>query len=196
MRIVMTNQKIKHLPVLLKEVLQSYENAKIKVFVDGTLGAAGHAKAILQAHSEIESFIGIDQDRIALDIAKDHLKEYMDKVFLFHENFKNIDKILDKMNINNCGGILLDIGMSSMQLDSESRGFSFRFDAFLDMRMNKDKQLTAFEVINKFSERELERIFKEYGEERKARIAAREIVNQRKKKKINTTFELLNVLET
>ena len=192
----MTNQKIKHLPVLLKEVLQSYENAKIKVFVDGTLGAAGHAKAILQAHSEIESFIGIDQDRIALDIAKDHLKEYMDKVFLFHENFKNIDKILDKMNINNCGGILLDIGMSSMQLDSESRGFSFRFDAFLDMRMNKDKQLTAFEVINKFSERELERIFKEYGEERKARIAAREIVNQRKKKKINTTFELLNVLET
>jgi len=191
----MKNQKIKHIPVLLKEFLQSFKDSEIKVFVDGTLGAAGHAKAILDEHTEIETFIGLDQDQVALDIANENLKEYMNKVSLFHENYKNIDKILDELNIKKCDGIFLDIGVSSMQIDSESRGFSFRFDSYLDMRMNKDSRLTAFEVINKFSQRELERIFSEYGEEGKAKKAAIAIVQERRKKKIETTFDLLKVLE-
>lgn len=191
----MPKTKIRHFPVLLKEFLVGFEDLEIEVFFDGTLGAAGHAKAILEAHEEIDIFIGADQDQEALKIASENLKPWMKKVRLIHENFKNIGSILDEMDIKSCNGIFLDLGMSSMQLDSEERGFSFRYDAPLDMRMNSENPLSAKEVINNYSVLELERIFREYGEEKRAKKAARQIVEKRRKKIINTTFELLAILE-
>ncbi len=187
-------QKVKHFPVLLKEFLNFFEEDKLIIFFDGTVGAGGHAAALLEAHPEIEIYIGCDQDKSALAIASETLKPWMKKVRLVHENFSNIDDILYKMKIKKIDGIFLDIGVSSMQLDTEERGFSFRFDAPLDMRMNKSNSFTARDVVNKYSEKELYRIFKEYGEEKRARAAARKIVQDRKRKKINTTFELVEIL--
>jgi 16S rRNA (cytosine1402-N4)-methyltransferase len=190
-----TLQKVKHFPVLLKEFLHFFEKDSISIFFDGTVGAAGHAAALLEAHPEIDIYIGCDRDKAALKIANENLKPWMKKVRLIHENYANIGDILDEMNIEKVDGIFLDIGVSSMQLDTEERGFSFRFDAPLDMRMDKSKGITAREVVNKLSEKELYNIFKEYGEERRARAAAKKIVNDRKRKKINTTFDLLEVLQ-
>ncbi|NGX56513.1 MAG: Ribosomal RNA small subunit methyltransferase H [Candidatus Anoxychlamydiales bacterium] len=187
-------QKIKHFPVLLKECLSFFKDVNLNTFFDGTVGAAGHAKAILDEHDEIEIYIGNDRDKDALEIANDTLKPYMNKVRLVHSNYSNIDEILGDMNIKKVDGVLLDLGLSSMQLDSESRGFSFRYDSVLDMRMNKSQDLMAKDIVNKYSEKELYKIFKEYGEDRRSKVAAKEIVIQRKKKKINTTFDLLEVL--
>jgi len=186
--------KIKHFPVLLKEFINVFKDNEIQIFFDGTLGAAGHALAVLEEHPEIDIFIGFDQDKDALDIANENLKNWMNKVKLIHANFKNLDKILDEMEIKYCDAMFFDLGVSSMQFDVGKRGFSFRYDAQLDMRMNKQTSLTAKEIINSWSERELERIFREYGEERKSKKAAKQIVNIRKRKKINTTFELIKIL--
>jgi len=188
-------KKIKHFPVLLKEFLEFYKDIEIEIFFDGTLGAAGHAKALLEAHPEIDIFIGCDQDKEALDIANEHLKAFMSKVRLVHANFKDIDKILDEMNIKYCDGIFFDLGVSSMQFDEGNRGFSFRFDAPLDMRMNKNSALTAKEIVNTWPENELEKIFRLYGEERRSKKAAKQIIEKRKKRLINTTFELLEILK-
>lgn len=195
MKIMEKIQKIRHFPVLLKEFLEVFNDDKIDIFLDGTLGLAGHAKALLEEHKEIDIFIGLDQDKDALDIANDNLKPYMGKVRLVHENFEKANKVLDDMNIKYVDGIFFDLGVSSMQLDVGKRGFSFRFDSDLDMRMNQNNKLDAKKVINEFSERDLERIFREYGEEKRSKIVAREIVNKRKKKPINTTFELLEILK-
>ncbi|MFA6119354.1 MAG: 16S rRNA (cytosine(1402)-N(4))-methyltransferase RsmH [Parachlamydiales bacterium] len=188
-------QKIRHFPVLLKEFLEAFKEMEIETFFDGTLGAAGHAKAILEEHPEIDIFIGCDQDKEALEIANENLKPYMNKVRMIHSNFRYINKILDEMNIKYCDGIFFDLGVSSMQFDVGDRGFSFRFDAPLDMRMNKSEELTARIIINEWPESELEKIFRLYGEESKSKKAAKQIVDNRKRKKINTTFELLEVLE-
>lgn len=185
---------IRHFPVLLKEVIDVFKDDEIEIFFDGTLGAAGHALAILEAHPEINMFIGFDQDKEALDLANENLKHWMNKVKLIHANFKDLDKILDELEIKFCDAMFFDLGVSSMQFDTSKRGFSFRFDAELDMRMNKDAPFTAKEIINTYSETELERIFREYGEERKSKKAARQIVEKRRKKAINTTFELIEVL--
>ena len=190
-----TKAKIRHFPVLLKEFIHFFEDSDMQVFFDGTLGAAGHAVAILEAHPEIEVFIGCDRDKDALDIAAENLKPWMKKVRLIHANFKDIDEILDEMNIKFCDGIFLDLGVSSMMLDQPQRGFSFRFDADLDMRMDKRADLSAKDVVNSYSEKELEEIFRLYGEERKSKRAAKQIIEKRRKKKINTTFELLDVLK-
>ncbi|NGX34808.1 MAG: Ribosomal RNA small subunit methyltransferase H [Candidatus Anoxychlamydiales bacterium] len=191
----MLEQKIKHFPVLLKEFLQIFENSEIEVFLDGTVGGAGHARAILEAHPEIKTFIGVDQDKVALDLANENLKPWMNKVNLFHENFKNLDKILAEMNIEKCDAMFFDIGLSSMQVDEPSRGFSFRYDAELDMRMDQNIEITAKEIVNNYSEKQLEQIFREYGEERKSKRAAKEIIEKRRRNKINTTFDLIKVLE-
>ncbi len=185
---------IKHFPVLLKEFINVFKDREIQIFFDGTLGAAGHAIAILEEHPEIDMFIGFDQDKDALDIANENLKHWMSKVKLINANFRELDKILDDMEIKYCDAMFFDLGVSSMQFDVGKRGFSFRFDAQLDMRMNRQAALTAKEIVNSWSEEELERIFKEYGEERKSKKAARQIVEERKKKSINTTFELIEVL--
>jgi 16S rRNA (cytosine1402-N4)-methyltransferase len=187
--------KIKHFPVLLKEFINIFKDDEIQIFFDGTLGAAGHARAILEEHPEIDMFIGFDQDKDALDIANENLKQWMNKVKLVHANFKSLDAILDDMEIKYCDAMFFDLGVSSMQFDIGKRGFSFRFDAQLDMRMNKNISLTAKEIVNDWSENELERIFREYGEERRSKKAAKRIVEKRKNKTINTTFELIKILE-
>ncbi|NGX41121.1 MAG: Ribosomal RNA small subunit methyltransferase H [Candidatus Anoxychlamydiales bacterium] len=192
---IMLQQKIKHFPVLLKEFIKSFEGRKIEVFLDGTLGGAGHARAILEAHPEIVTFIGLDQDKTALDLANENLKPWMGRVNLFHENFKNLDKVLDEMNIEFCDAMFFDLGFSSMQIDEPKRGFSFRYDAELDMRMDQNIEITAKEIINTWPEKKLEEIFREYGEERKSKRVAREIVEKRRRNKINTTFDLIKVLE-
>ncbi len=187
-------QKYNHFPVLLAEFLEYFEGINIKVFFDGTLGAAGHAQAILEAHPEIEIFIGCDQDKMALDLAQERLKPWMGKVVLFHGNFSELPDFLDKLNIQHVDGCFLDLGLSSMQLDSEERGFSFKYDAPLDMRMNKQNALTAQDVVNRYSEKDLARIFKEYGEERRWKKVAEAIVQARRKKEIVTTNDLLEVI--
>lgn len=191
----MLDVKIKHFPVLLKEFIKGFEGLDIEVFLDGTVGGAGHALAILEAHEEIKTFIGLDQDKTALNLANENLKPYMSKVNLFHENFKNLDKVLKEMNIEKCDAMFFDLGFSSMQIDEPKRGFSFRYDADLDMRMNLEAKLTAKEIINNWPEKKLEEIFREYGEERKAKRVAKQIIEKRRKNKINTTFELLQILE-
>ncbi|NGX63656.1 MAG: Ribosomal RNA small subunit methyltransferase H [Candidatus Anoxychlamydiales bacterium] len=188
-------QKIRHFPVLLKEYLDFFENTEIEIFLDATVGAAGHATAILEQHPEIDIFIGLDQDKEALDLAAEHLKPWMNKVRLVHANFKEIDSVLDEMNIKSCDAMFFDIGVSSMQFDEAKRGFSFRFDSDLDMRMDQTSKFSAKDIVNTYSEKELEKIFTEYGEEKRAKRAAREIVAKRKKQKINTTFELIKILE-
>ncbi|NGX44330.1 MAG: Ribosomal RNA small subunit methyltransferase H [Candidatus Anoxychlamydiales bacterium] len=191
----MLEQKIKHFPVLLKEYIKIFDGKEIDFFLDGTLGAAGHARAILEAHPEIKTFIGLDKDQVALDLANENLKPWMSKANLFHENFKNLDKVLDEMNIEFCDGMFFDIGLSSMQVDEPERGFSFRYDAELDMRMDQNTEITAKDIINTWPEKKLEEIFREYGEERNSKKAAKEIVEKRRRNKINTTFELIKVLE-
>lgn len=187
--------KISHFPVLLKEFLEAFKDVDIETFFDGTLGLAGHAKAILEEHPEIDIFIGCDQDQDALKIANENLKPYMNKVRLIHSNFKQINKILDEMNIKGVDGIFFDLGVSSMQFDVPERGFSFRFDAPLDMRMDKTQILNARDIVNEWPEIELEKIIREYGEDRRSRKIAKQIVDNRKRKKIETTFDLINVLE-
>jgi 16S rRNA (cytosine1402-N4)-methyltransferase len=189
-----TNVKIRHFPVLLKECLEAFKDVDLNVFLDGTIGAGGHAKALLDQYKDIETYMGLDRDEDALKIANDILKPYMNKVRLVHSNYLNIDDVLDDMNIKKVNGILLDIGVSSMQIDSESRGFSFKYDSILDMRMDKSQDFMAKDIVNKFSEKELYKILKEYSEDRKSKIVAKEIVKQRRNKKINTTFDLLEII--
>jgi 16S rRNA (cytosine1402-N4)-methyltransferase len=184
-----------HLPILVTEVVKCFNEVKIDTFVDGTLGGGGHAKAILQSHPEINRYIGIDQDREALNIAYKNLQSWKEKIKLVEDNFGHLEKILEKEKIGQAEGFLFDIGVSSMQLDEVERGFSFSKEAYLDMRMDRRNGLTAEEVVNSLSERELEKIFWEYGEERAAEKIAKKIVERRKEKRIETTFDLVKIIE-
>jgi 16S rRNA (cytosine1402-N4)-methyltransferase len=179
-----------HYPVLLAEVLQLFEGRQIKIFVDGTLGAGGHAEAILKAHPEIQQFIGIDQDTQALEIAKERLKSWGNKVSFIHGNFVEVIPTLN----HEIDGILLDLGVSSMQLDRADRGFSFGKEGPLDMRMDRERSLTAEEVVNTWSAADLGRIFRDYGEERQWRTAAKTIYEARKEERITTTTQLARIL--
>lgn len=180
-----------HLPVLLNEVLEAFKPLNISTFVDGTLGAGGHAEALLQAHPEIKLYIGSDQDTQALDIARERLAPWREKLLLLHGNFSILPDVLKEKGIIP-DGILLDIGVSSMQLDRPERGFSFRFDAPLDMRMDTSRGLTAADILNGASEKELQQIFRDYGEESKWKRAAAAVIKGRP---VYTTFELKALLE-
>jgi 16S rRNA (cytosine1402-N4)-methyltransferase len=180
-----------HIPVLLKEVLTAFESLSIDVFFDGTLGAGGHAEAILMAHPEIKLYIGADQDETALALARERLSPWEDKLLLCHQNFSKIPEELKKKGIKP-NAILLDIGVSSMQFDQGERGFSFRVDAPLDMRMDLTQEKTAADIVNHATQRELELIFRDLGEEQKWRRAAEAVVKGRP---IATTFQLKEVLE-
>lgn len=184
-----------HIPVLLSPVLEAFKPCSLRVFIDGTLGAGGHASAILAEHPEIEHYIGIDQDPQALEIAAERLKPWKEKVRLNHGNFTSFPQILADMSLERVDGILVDLGVSSMQLDRPERGFSFMRDGPLDMRMNPDNDITAAAIVNHMSEKELGRIFREYGEESKWRLAARAIVEGRKGGFIDTTGKLADVLK-
>lgn len=184
-----------HYSVLLHEVLESFASSQLKFFVDGTLGAGGHAQAILEAHPEIELYIGIDQDPSALNIAKERLQPWKEKLFLKQINFSRFDEALKELNIPHVNGMLVDLGVSSMQLDQAQRGFSFSKEGPLDMRMDPTSELTAEIIVNTWTEKELGEIFRDYGEEKQWRKAACAIVQARSKKPISTTAELAAVLE-
>lgn len=184
-----------HLSVLLNEVVAAFDSSRLKTFLDGTVGAGGHAQAILEAYPTIHQFIGIDQDPQALAIAHETLKKWHSKVQLINGNFADFDTLTRKISLPKFDGILVDIGVSSMQLDQPERGFSFSKEGPLDMRMDPNNPLTAAEIVNEWSEQELGRIFRDYGEERKWRVAARGIVQARFEKPFVTTTDLATVLK-
>ncbi len=186
--------EFKHTSVLLEETI---ENLKIKpdgIYLDGTMGGAGHSLEIVKRLGENGRLIGIDQDADAIKAAGERLKDYLDKVDTFRDNYRNFKSILDELNIKQVEGILLDLGVSSYQLDNADRGFSYRVDAPLDMRMDDRVEKTAKDIVNGYSEEELIRILREYGEERYAVSIARHIVKYRAKKEIETTFELNDII--
>jgi 16S rRNA (cytosine1402-N4)-methyltransferase len=181
-----------HLPVLKKKVTQTFEKMGLQTFLDGTLGLGGHAALLLQEHPEIQKYVGLDQDPNALMIAQKNLEPWKEKIEIHRVNFQEMGELFSSQSFD---GILLDIGVSSLQLDTKDRGFSFQREGPLDMRMDPDQTLTAEEIVNRWSEAELGRIFREWGEEKRWRQAARAIVEARRKKKIRTTLELAELLK-
>ena len=181
-----------HIPVLKNETIELLNVKAGGVYFDGTLGGAGHSKAI-QEKAQIKSLIGVDQDTEALEAAKKNLSEF-DNVVYVNDNFRNIDSILDELNVDAVDGILVDIGVSSYQIDSAERGFSFRQDARLDMRMSRANSFSAYELVNEYDEEDLTRVIRDYGEEKFARSIARHIIKSRSSKPIETTKELENII--
>ena len=184
-----------HISVLVSQVLEAFHTSRIKYFIDGTTGAGGHAEALLRAHPEIECYVGIDQDPQALALAKERLQPWRDKLVLRHGNFVEFDRFLKELGIPHADGFLVDLGVSSMQIDTPQRGFSFSKEGPLDMRMDPEASLTAAMIVNTFSEQELGRIFRDYGEEKKWRVAAHTIVSARKEGPILTTTDLARILK-
>lgn len=186
--------EFKHEPVLLKECIQALNIKPAGIYVDGTLGGAGHSLEIVKKLSPKGLLIGIDRDTEALKAAKEKLKDYTNVKYV-HDNHDNIKQILEELQINGVDGILLDLGVSSYQLDEKNRGFSYIADAELDMRMDKEQKLTAKEVLNTYSEEKLANIIWEYGEERFSRQIAKNICKAREQKKIETTGELVEIIK-
>ena len=183
-----------HTPVLLKEAIDGLNIKEDGIYVDGTLGGAGHSLEIVKRLTS-GKLIGIDQDLDAIGKAREVLKDGSDKIILVHDNYVNIEEILSSLHIEKVDGILLDIGVSSHQLDEEERGFSYNKDAPLDMRMDETQDFTAWDVVNKYSEEELKRIIWDYGEERWAKRIAEFIVNVRETQPIDTTLQLVDVIK-
>ncbi|HSX11262.1 MAG TPA: 16S rRNA (cytosine(1402)-N(4))-methyltransferase RsmH [Chlamydiales bacterium] len=180
-----------HVPVLMREVLEIFAGKDLRIFFDGTLGAGGHARAILEAHPEIERYIGCDRDPRAHELAGRSLEPWREKVEFVRGSYA--EKVAE---VKGCiDGFLIDIGVSSMQLDERERGFSFMGDAPLDMRMDPEGDLTAEQIVNRYSEKELARILFEYGEERRSRQVAKAIVEARRKRRIRTTGELVEIIK-
>ena len=184
-----------HVSVLLNECLEGLNIKENGIYVDGTLGGAGHSSEILKRLSNEGRLIGIDQDTDALKAAKERLKNYSNVTFV-HSNFSSIENVLNNLNIDGVDGILMDLGVSSYQLDEGERGFSYMKDAPLDMRMNRDKDFSAYNVINEYSEEDLYRIIRDYGEEKFARRIASFIVENRQEKNIETTLELVEIIKS
>ena len=184
-----------HVSVLLDECIQALNIKPDGIYVDGTLGGAGHSSQIA-ARLTTGRLIGIDRDPKALKAAGERLAPYGDRVTLVHSNFSRLDEVLDNLGIEGVDGILLDLGVSSPQLDEAERGFSYMADAPLDMRMNSEDSLTAHEVVNTWPKEELRRILYEYGEERYAPQIAAAIDRRRAEKPIETTLELVDVIRS
>ena len=184
-----------HVSVLLDECIHALNIKPDGIYVDGTLGGAGHSSQIA-ARLTTGRLIGIDRDTKALKAASERLAPYADRVTLVHSNFSRLDEVLDELGIEGVDGILLDLGVSSPQLDEAERGFSYMADAPLDMRMNAEDSLTAHEVVNTWPREELRRILYEYGEERYAPQIAAAIDRRRTQKPIETTLELVDVIRS
>ena len=182
-----------HISVLLDECIEGLNIKPDGIYVDGTLGGAGHSSQIAKRLTT-GRLIGIDRDPIALKAAGERLAPYSDRVTLVHSNFCEIAQVLKDLDIPGVDGILLDLGVSSPQLDDGSRGFSYMADAPLDMRMNSEDALTAYDVVNSWSYEELKRILFDYGEERYAPKIASAICRKREEKPIETTLELVDVI--
>ncbi len=183
-----------HKPVLFDEVMENIISEGDAVYVDCTLGGGGHTEGMLERSSEKSKVIGIDQDKEAINFAKERLKKYGNKIEIFQDNFRNLDTVIYLAGYNKVDRILMDIGVSSNQLDNLERGFSYRYDAKLDMRMDRNLKISAYEVVNDFSEKEIADIIYKYGEEPKSRKIAKNIVEYRKNKKIETTLELSEII--
>ena len=183
-----------HVSVLLNECIENLNIKPDGIYVDGTMGGAGHSLEIVKKLSEKGMLIGIDRDEEALAVAKERLKEF-NNVKYVHDNHDNIDETIKNLNIKGVDGILLDLGVSSYQIDEKTRGFTYMDDGPLDMRMDKSQKLTAEYIVNNYKEQDLARIIFEYGEEKFSRKIARNICEYRKNKKIETTGELVKIIE-
>lgn len=182
-----------HKPVLLEECLDALAIKPDGVYVDGTLGRAGHSLEIVRRLTT-GRLIALDRDETALTAARERLADYMERVTLVHSNFSNLGAVLDELGVDAVDGMLFDLGVSSPQLDNASRGFSYKQDAPLDMRMDESAPLTARELVNTLSYEELRRILFEYGEERYAPQIAKAICTTRERKPIETTLELADLI--
>lgn len=187
--------EFQHKSVLLNECIEALNIRPDGIYLDGTLGGAGHSSQIA-ARLTTGRLIGVDRDTVALEAAGERLSPYGDRVTLVHSNFKEIDQILDTLGLEQIDGMLFDLGVSSPQLDDGERGFSYMADAPLDMRMNREDRLTAFEVVNQWSREELKRILYEYGEERYAPQIAAAIDRKRQTETIDTTLQLVDVIRS
>ena len=183
-----------HIPVLLNEVIEGLKIDPDGIYVDGTLGGAGHSYEIAK-RLKSGRLIGIDRDEDAIAAASKRLEPFSDRVTIVRGNYGDMADILENIGISEVDGILLDLGVSSHQLDEAERGFSYREDAPLDMRMDRRDELTAYDVVNDYSEAELTRILKDYGEERFAGSIARHIVRAREERPVSTTFELSDIIK-
>ena len=183
-----------HVPIMVREVTELLEPDRGGVFVDGTLGGGGHSEAILKLLPETGRLIGIDRDETALAAATARLAPYSDRFTALHGNFFHMKSLLLGRGVTRADGILLDLGVSSYQLDEPSRGFSYKAEAPLDMRMDQTAALTAADVVNGYPEKELVRIFRDYGEERFSPLIARRIAERRAQAPIKTTTELADLI--
>ncbi len=185
--------EFKHVSVLLEETIEALNIKENGVYIDCTLGGGGHSYEILKRLSSEGRLIGIDQDKSALKAAGEKLKACNNVIYV-HNNFYNIDEILQELNIEKVDGIMMDLGVSSYQLDEAERGFSYMKNAPLDMRMDRDSSISAYDIVNFYSEDQIYTIIKEYGEDRFAKRIAKFIVERRAKESIKTTLELVNII--
>lgn len=184
-----------HYSVMLQETIEALQIKENGIYVDGTLGGAGHSSVIASRLSDEGRLIGIDQDRDAIAAASQRLKPYESRVTIVHDNYEHMAEDVKRLGIDKANGILLDLGVSSFQLDTGERGFSYmQEDAPLDMRMDQEASLTAADIVNTYSERELSRILRDYGEERFANRIAKNIVTQREEHPFKTTGDLNEVI--
>ncbi len=184
-----------HKPVLLNEVIEGLDIKKDGIYVDLTLGRAGHSSEILKKLGPKGLLIGLDQDKEAIEASQEKLSKISSNFKIIKTNFVNIREVLDQLNIKEIDGALFDLGVSSPQFDEDYRGFSYRFDAPLDMRMDLSRSLTAKEIVNTYSLNDLNRIFREYGEDRYSYQIAKNIVHKRQSKPIETTLELVDIIK-
>ncbi len=183
-----------HVPVLYNEVIESLNIKPDGIYIDGTVGGGGHSSGICEKLSENGRLIAVDRDTAALNAASARLEEYKCRKEFIHANYSDVETISEVAG-GKVSGILLDLGVSSFQLDNAERGFSYMHDAAMDMRMNEDDLLTAYDVVNSYSEAELTRIIKEYGEEKWASRIAKFIVTERKEKPIERTGQLVEIIK-
>ncbi len=188
--------EFKHIPIMLTEVLDNLQIVPNGVYVDCTLGGAGHSLEIAKKLNEQGILIGIDKDKTAIEVSRERLKNLKCKVILVKDDFKNLKEILLQNNITKVNGILADLGVSSYQIDEVSRGFSYSKDAPLDMRMNTSQSLTARDVVNNYSEKDLLNILYTYGEESFAKSIVKNIIKARQIKPIERTGELVKIIES
>lgn len=185
----------KHTSVLLYETIEGLNIKPDGIYVDGTLGGGGHSFEIAGRLSEKGRLIGIDQDEAAITAAGERLKEFKDKVTIVRSNYRNTKTVLSSMGIQKIDGMMLDLGVSSYQLDNVERGFSYRYDTALDMRMDLRQSLTAKDIVNGYEEMELFHIIRDYGEDKFAKNIAKHIVRARQEKPIETTGELNEIIK-
>lgn len=191
----MNSNEYTHIPVLLKETIEGLNINPDGIYVDCTMGGAGHSSIILNSLSNRGHLYTFEQDQYAIQRGQERLSKISDNYTIINDNFVNIKSRLEEFGVSHVDGVLYDLGVSSFQFDITDRGFSYNSDARLDMRMNQEQQLSAYEVVNNYTKEQLKRIFYTYGEEKFSANIANKIVLERQKKPIETTFELVEVIK-